>query len=362
MDLQHRSQLATEIKYGARHLGMPLAAPHPRNIPFPDGLAPKPAPNVGRDGTLPHADVVVMMDTVAEAAAAADVLTPGYASPTWQPYLKNFDKLLPQIAQHAPARKSRRLGSYMLTMIGDKRVLVYKTELHMHEDALKQADGYTLPIKDALKQIIADARPRVFLTTGTSGGVYPVMPLGDVVISRAAKFDCKKDFVKAAFNGHCYESHWDVPTKYFAEAEHLMAGYFKDWQPGRNTMPVAHCDVTPDALRDRPPAIHHDGDHGVPLFHPVLTTDYFEFGSSKNELWKDGVAVEMDDACLGLACSELPHEPPHWACVRNLSDPVINGALSEQLQCRCAEWFYSHWGFWTSVNSSLAAWAIAAGL
>jgi hypothetical protein len=37
--------------------------------------------------------------------------------------------------------------------------------------------------------------------------------------------------------------------------------------------------------------------------------------------------VDMGDAALGLACSEIDH-PPNWAVVRNMSDPVINGDLS----------------------------------
>jgi hypothetical protein len=99
----------------------------------------------------------------------------------------------------------------------------------------------------------------------------------------------------------------------------------------------------------------------IPAFHPILTTDYFEFGTTVNDLYKQGLAVEMDDACLGLACSELAN-PPLWACVRNLSDPVIDGALDEKTQGECAEYFYTEYGYWTTVNSALVTWAICAGL
>ena len=74
--------------------------------------------------------------------------------------------------------------------------------------------------------------------------------------------------------------------------------------------------------------------HDIPAFHPILTTDFFEFGTSTNNLEKLGIAVEMDDACLGLACSELK-SPPQWACVRNASDPAINGKLAFSLQENC---------------------------
>ena len=43
----------------------------------------------------------------------------------------------------------------------------------------------------------------------------------------------------------------------------------------------------------------------MPEFHPILTTDYFEYGTTVNRLDRDGAAVEMGDAALGLACAEL---------------------------------------------------------
>jgi hypothetical protein len=69
----------------------------------------------------------------------------------------------------------------------------------------------------------------------------------------------------------------------------------------------------------------------------------------------------MDDACVGLACSELT-SPPHWACVRNASDPCINGKLDAAKQESCAEYYYTKLGYWTTVMSPLTTWAIIAGL
>jgi hypothetical protein len=74
----------------------------------------------------------------------------------------------------------------------------------------------------------------------------------------------------------------------------------------------------------------------------------------------------MGDAALGLACSELT-DPPNWAAVRNMSDPVINGdlpakqfALNEQTTW--AVGYYTAYGEWTSVTGALATWGIIAGL
>ena len=368
-ELERRSALATKLKYGPEVVKAEAAAPGAtaKNIPFPKGLAPVPQPMASApdpNASLPHVDVIAMMDTGPESRAMADVLTPGVEATAWYPYTKNFEQhYVPLISPHAPAREdSHRLGSYFLTSINKLKVLVYKTELHMHEDAIKLPNGsYSLPVKDMLAQMIGDAHPRVFLTTGTSGGVYCSMRLGDVVVSRAARFDCQKDFGPAPFNHQTYKSDWTVPSKRFPQAQKLMQGFASHLtgktEP-RGTPPDAACPCSPATY---PTDIYLDGTKDIPAFHPILTTDFFEFGTNVNNLEKIGMAVEMDDACLGLAASEL-NAPPHWACVRNLSDPTINGQLAAKAQESCAVYYYAKFGYWTTVMSALTTWAIIAGL
>ena len=369
--LQRRSDLATHLKYGAgqeesRAIG-DEGATFVKDIPFPKGLAPVPKPMNPApkpDDSLPHVDVIAMMDTAAESQAMADVLTPGHPRTEWYPYTKNFQKhYLPLIGPKGPSRMSKRLGSYFITEIGKLKVLVYKTELHMHEDAKKLSNGsMSLPIKDMLAQMIEDARPRVFLTTGTSGGVYCSMQLGDVAVSRAARFQCMKDFKSAPFNNKTFKSDWTIPTAHLGDAHKLMQKY-ADHLTGKSkpkgTPPDSKCACTTDSKY--PTNIYRDGSDDIAPFHPILTTDIFEFGTSMNHLDKLGMAVEMDDACLGLACSEM-HAPPHWACVRNLSDPTINGVLDHKSQENCAEYYYKKFGYWTTVMSGLTTWGIIAGL
>jgi nucleoside phosphorylase len=301
----------------------------------------------------------MMMDTVAESAAAADVLTPGFQEKQWYSYAHNFESaFLPNIRHGAPATVSKRLGAYFLTKINGLKVIVFKTDLHMHQDAIKLPDGsMSLPIKDMLKQIIQEAKPKLFLTTGTSGGVYCSMHLGDVVVSRAARFQCDRSFRDAPFNHTTFKSDWTVPQTQLAEARKLMQ-LFASNLTGRGTPPFPNCDCNPDTAR--PTDVFFDGQDNIPAFHPIITVDYFEFGTSTNNLDKIGMAVEMDDAALGLACSELKN-PPKWACVRNLSDATVNGQLSPADQNKCAGSTYAEYGYWTSVMSALAAWSIIAG-
>jgi hypothetical protein len=108
------------------------------------------------------------------------------------------------------------------------------------------------------------------------------------------------------------------------------------------------------------------GGRDMPEFHPILTTDYFEYGTTANRLDRDGAAVEMGDAVLGLVCAGLD-DPPHWAVVRNMSDPVINADLPAKefhlnAQTTWAVGYYTAYGRWTSTLGALTTWGLIAGL
>ena len=110
------------------------------------------------------------------------------------------------------------------------------------------------------------------------------------------------------------------------------------------------------------PDIKIDG-RDFKAFLPMLTTDFFEFGTSTNRLDKKGCGVEMGDAALGLVCKQLGPHAPDWLVIRNVSDPVINGDLPvapHNMQIHWAVWFYEEYGYWTSVNSAIATWAMIA--
>ena len=333
------------------------------NIKWPSGLAPQPrpmAPAPSQGDPLPKVDIIAMMDTSAEAEAMSDVLTPGYYYEShWYKYSRNFEsKFLPQLGPDAPALKDPYLGLYFISYIDNLKVLVYKTNLHFHTDGKKLPDGsYTVPLEGMLQQMIEEAQPQLFLTTGTSGGVYCSMQLGDVAVTRAAHFLCKDHYKNAPFNGQTYTSHWEVPKQYVDTAHTLMQGFAGNLT-GKGTPPAPNCSCNPSS--DYPTYVYFDGSGSIPPFHPVITTDFFDFGTSTNGLDKIGIAVEMDDAVLGLVCSQM-QSPPQWASVRNLSDPCITGTLDPTIQDRCADFYYEKYGYWTTVMSGITTWSIIAG-
>ena len=331
-------------------------------IPHPEPLQPEPQPS----DPLPPADVVVLTYTVAECTALADVFTPGYTRYKWYSYTRYFEEhYKPLIRDGAPASISHRLGSYFLTKIGTKTVLCYKSELHLAQDAKKTAQGtYTLPLKDLFAQITKEVSPKVFLTTGTAGGVGASQPLGGVAVTRGALFHMKKDFKDEPFNNKKYTSDWNISDKWFSTAVDAMNNLKENIQQPPCEAPTKQYTGSPLQPPSPQPVIQLDGSGDIPKFWPVITTDVFLFGTSSNDLDKLGIAIEMDDAVLGMVLSEMDN-PPCWASIRNFSDPQINGDLPTKypsVQEFWASWYYDMYGYWTSVNSVLANWAVIAGL
>ena len=336
---------------------------------WPAGLAPIPVDDVGvdPDAPLPHADYVVVTWTAAEARALANVLTPGVDAATkWHPYHHNYDALLPTIRAGAPARSARRLASWYRISIGGRSGLCMKSELHLNQDSIKTGDGTaTLPVADLFRQIIAEVGPKLIITTGTAGGTLADAELGDVVITRAARFRLADEFRNETFNGTTYTSPADIPVAQLAAATALLDVsttrlHEADFGPPTTRYPFGS--LLPGFANE--PRLLCDG-RDFPAFLPILTTDYFEFGTSTNHLGDVGCGVEMGDAVLGLVAAELGAAAPRWLVVRNASDPPINGALPTSpfvpdMQAHWALFYYEQYGYWTSVNSALACWALIA--
>jgi nucleoside phosphorylase len=357
---------------------------------YPDGLKPTPLPldpKPNKSDAVPKVDVAVITWTMDETEALADIFTCPYhnlkrSSPTqndWYEYDRNFQaKFKNQIRKGAPSRglcdTVNSLGSYFVCKIGTKKVLCFKSELHLNQDGISTGTGTaTLPVKDLFKQIIEETEAKHIITTGTCGATFPEHDLGDVVITKSAKFRLNQEFKNEPFNNKVYQSKWDISTQYFHHAVTFMQKHMNTIQEPEILPPTQKYlyNGGPIPSKQNIPNIYLEG-LDLPNISPILTTDYFEFANSTdNILQNDGCGVEMGDAVLGLVCSELGSQSPNWAVTRNLSDPVINGNLREdhggvnppvRLQSKWAMWYYETYGYWTSINSALATWAIIAGI
>jgi hypothetical protein len=263
---------------------------------------------------------------------------------------------------------AQRLASYYPTKIGTKNVLCVKSELHPNQDGVTTGAGKaTLPLADFLMQIYPEVKPKLVITVGTAGGTLPTAELGDVMITRAAKFRCQKEFRNEDFNGKTYTSKATIPTKHLAKATELMQVHADELQEPDFGPPTKFYDVPGPLVpgHTNTPNILVEGKQfkkGLPM----LTTDYFEFGTSGNGLDQEGCGVEMGDATFGLVAERLGASAPKWLVIRNASDPQINGDLpvgppsALDMQAHWAVWYYEAFGYWTSVNSAIAVWAMVA--
>ena len=383
----------TDEDIGPRQLAAPMLLADV-GLPFPASLKPQPQPLVIEpvpSDDLPQADVLVVTWTVAEVEALADVLTPGNNRNNWYRYAKKFQDYLPEIRQSAPARKALRLGSYFPTRIGNTDVLCVKSELHLNQDGIKTGDGKaTLPVKRFFRQMIDEVKPSLVITVGTAGATFPPdrtvdvggmqcppHELGDVMITRGAKFRLSQEFRNEPFAHMSFRCEtFQLPIGRLNAAKDLLAVH-ADKLTEPNFGPPHKKFQMPQLVQGfkNKPDFKIDG-RDFPAFHPILTTDFFEFGTSSNGLEQEGCGVEMGDAVLGMVVDEMKQQGvanvPNWLVIRNASDPQINGDLPDRdnmavpqemrralnMQAHWAVWYYEAYGYWTSVNSAIAVWAM----
>ncbi len=316
-------------------------------IPWPAGFVPEavtaakaPSPS----DPLPTADILVVTWTVAEAKALADVLTPGHPSTAWHVYRHEFEsKYKPLLRPGAPALESDCLGVYHQCRIGQQNVLCMKSDLHLSQD------GPKLPIRALWRQIIEETKAKLVITTGTAGGIGAETLLGDVIVTKSVQFDCHKTFAKAPFAHAAYS---DGALDAASSSQFALAD--------KSLLPV---NATRLPQAPRAPRI-------VPATAAepttVLTTDFFAFDDTTDSYGlraynPQAHAVEMGDAVLGLVCAEDLSSPPAWVIVRNASDPQIDGSAPLREQAQQAAHIYEQYGYWTTVGSAIACWALIAG-
>lgn len=387
----HIISIQSDLESPEMFAAAPPLPPAAIDFNYPEELKPTPLPinpKPSKSHPLPKVDIVIITWTVAEVEALADIFTWPYhrpirSNPTsrdWYEYNRNFkSKFKDQIRKGAPSRGDcdniNILGSYFVSSVASKKILCFKSELHLNQDGKRTGDGTaTLPLKDLFRQIIEETEAKYIVTTGTCGATFLDHELGDVVVTKSAKFRLSQEFKNEYFNNKIYQSNWSFSTNYFHFAESFMQENTDRIQEPEMLPPTEKYlyNGNPIATKHNKPNIYVEG-VSLPNTSPILTTDYFEFGNSTtNNLQNEGCEVEMGDVVLGLICSEIGQQAPKWAIVRNLSDPVINGNLREdirgtpaprlRLQTMWAVWYYETYDYWTSINSALATWAIIAGI
>ena len=210
-------------------------------------------------------------------------------------------------------------------------MLLFKSGLHL------DYDGPALAVRKLMAEIALAVEPKVFITTGTGGGIGADDALGDVVVATSTRFDCTGQFKNEPWASASY------PTS------PLPAG--------------ALAAITPDLTRVN--AARIPGARPVPTIWAgdpsdvVVTTDIFAFDDSTDyyKLQGLGRACDMGDAMVGQALQGVAGLD--WYSVRNASDPQMpdpNGDIQAAEQA--AGKIYTEWGPFTTAASTIATWAI----
>lgn len=344
--LRERIDFDSEAPEGLQFLAFTEATGLSRFVDpaWPKNLAPKTAKTISNDGTgpLPKADVLVVTWTVEEGHALARVLTPGKDSKAdYIPYTHNYATISKKMRSMCPARNAKRLGAFWVTKIGDKKVVIFKSDSHLSQDTVKSTTlPATLPNYDVWKQIIEEVQPRLIITTGTAGGIGKSAQVGDVVVSPIVRFDGIKWLRKASFHDAIYRS-LAPNEKYFSKAHALFTAN-ADRLPKTNT---------------RKPKIYI----AKSPVNSVVTTDFFGFDISNDLYHLQGLGrvCEMGDAVLGQVAADLSFSTK-WLAVRNVSDPQIEATGTLTDQRKLAAQIYKAYGRWSSVCSAIVCWALIA--
>jgi nucleoside phosphorylase len=306
---------------------------------------------------LPSAAAVVMVWTDAEWAALEHVFcNSGTAMPytsrnqgSWSGW-QRYDLGIPTVKDWT------YWGEYRLVQIGTAPVLLFKSNTHLDFPGQQY-------LSQLISKLIATVKPQLILSTGTAGGARPSDPIGTVNAVRAGTL-YESNQPQASWPDYIssWQAKWTVPAlSGFTEllfpvptvAADLASvciqfnAFYKSSYP-LNTLNVDGLDMAAPL-----PAINNLTAGTT----SVLTTDSFVVGTSSGNL-SQFACVEMDDAIIAKLCTAANVA---FGSVRNISDPVQNVALPAEFQAHWGQAIYDAYGFYTSYNGAIAAWAILSG-
>lgn len=306
---------------------------------------------------LPAADTIVITWASAEWAAMEHVFC---ASSKTMPYSERssswsgWNKYSKGLPSGAPSGWDF-WGEWRLVEIGGSTVMLFKSNTHLDWPG-------QVYLADLIKLLIADVKPKLILSIGTAGGAET----GDHVGT-----------VRAVSAGTLYQSgvapaSWPDYKNSWKGTDTLLnnAGFAKLLFP----IPTTAADLaslvtqfntyykTKYSLADLDPNGLNSGDASPRIVDQtggaisLLTTPTFVVGTTAGQ-YQNYICIEMDDAVIGQVCQAVGVA---FGFVRNVSDPVQNAAMPATIQGNWGSAIYDSYGFYTSYNGALAAWAMLA--
>jgi nucleoside phosphorylase len=305
---------------------------------------------------LPLADAVVITWADAEWTAMEHVFCSSgnamsYASrntgtwPGWQQYKKNLPS--------SPNAEWTYWGYYRLVQLGSKNILLFKSNTHL------DFPGPSF-LTQLIARIIQTAKPSLIISIGTAGGTIVTDHVGTVnTVHAGTLYSSSQPESDWTTYTNAWIAAWDILTKpAFKQllvpipttAEDIASVVTQFNAFFKTNYANADLNINNLDLGDPVPIIKNMTGSNTAL----LTATGFVVGTSDGKL-KDFACVEMDDAIIAEACQGTRAQ---FGFIRNISDPVQNAALPSKVQGDWGSAIYNAYGFYTSYNGALSAWAI----
>ncbi len=246
-------------------------------------------------------------------------------------------------------------GNYRLVEVSGNPVLLFKSNTHL------DWPGATY-LEELIKLLVANVEPSLILSIGTAGGARTQDHIGTV---RAVSAGTLYESGQPPASWPEYKNGWTASGDILGSAEFtqllfpiptketdLQALCSQFNQHYRTTYTLAQLDPNGLNLGDATPQIDDQTGGGASL----LTTSTFVVGTTAGNL-QAYTSIEMDDAIIGEACAS---SGTAFGFVRNVSDPVQNAELPPKVQGNWGSAVYDSYGFYTSYNGAVAAWAMLA--
>jgi hypothetical protein len=308
---------------------------------------------------LPAADAVVITWAEAEWAALEHVFCLGGDSmpysdrdeSSWSGWQK-YDSDMPS---GAPSDWTY-WGEYLLVQIAGHKVLLFKSNTHL------DWPGETY-LEELIQRFVDYVQPSLILSIGTAGGAQTQDHVGTVrVVNAGTLYESGEPPSDWPDYSNSWQAAWavlqnqgfgqllfPVPTTQ-SDLQSLCDQFNQYYGTSYSLSDLNAGDLD---MGDSTPQIYDMTGNGTSL----LTTSTFVVGTTSGG-YDDFAVIEMDDAVIGKVCNA---NSTAFGFVRNVSDPVQNADLPSSVQGNWGSTIYDAYGFYTSYNGALAAWAILVG-
>lgn len=323
--------------------------------------APKRLPSTA--GGLPDADVVVVTWASAEWAALQHVFVSGDRPMPYADRDRQFrgwaryDDCMPSAGRN-PSDPWDYWGLYRLVEITGQRVLLFKSNTHLTWPGQKY-------LEELIGRLLEGTGARLLLSIGTAGGTRTTDHVGTVNVTNAGTYYQAKS---PRSEWKTYASRWspngDIlshprfpdllqPIPVTGADLRSVAKQFNEYYRVKATL--RELDVDGLDHGDRLPRINDLTGPSIPL---VTTSEFIVGATAGKYSFKRFACIEMDDAVVGKICRK---HRARFGFVRNISNPIQNAKLSQEIQGNWGGAIYGLYGLYTSFNGALATWAIVAG-